>query len=105
MAAWRKRSDQVWRTRWPVLAPLAVLGLALLLRIIDIFVWRTDKRRGELILSKSLGFALVVGYIWWVGQRLSAIGLYRRHQGSALAIGVGLAGAAFGIAAEGADDT
>lgn len=84
--------------RWPVLAPLALLGLALLLRIIDIYVLRLDERLGEIILSKSLGFALVVGYTWWVGQRLSAIGLHTRRLGAALAIGVGLTVAAFVIA-------
>jgi pimeloyl-ACP methyl ester carboxylesterase len=92
MAAWRKSSDQVRRTRWPVLAPLAALGRALLVRIIDIYVLRQDKRLGEIILSKSLGFALVVAYTWWVGQRLSAIGLHTRNQGSALAIEAGLRG-------------
>ena len=42
---------------WPVLAPLALLGLALILRIIDVFVLRLDERLGEIILSKALGFA------------------------------------------------
>jgi membrane protease YdiL (CAAX protease family) len=84
--------------RWPVLAPLALLGIALLLRILDIFVLRLDERLGEIILSKSLGFALVVGYTWWVGQRLAAIGLHGRGLGPALAIGAGLTLAAFVVA-------
>jgi uncharacterized protein len=83
---------------WPVLAPLALLGLALILRIIDVFVLRLDERLGESILSKTLGFALVVGYTWWVGQRLSALGLLLKNQGSAFAIGAGLTIAAFAIA-------
>ncbi len=41
---------------------------------------------------------MVVGYTRWVGQSLSAIGLHRRKQGSALAIGAGLTVAAFLIA-------
>lgn len=84
--------------RWPVGAPLTLFGLALLLRVIDIYVLRLDERLGEIILSKSLGFALVVGYVWWVGQRLSVIGLHTRRLGSALAIGAGLTVAAFVIA-------
>lgn len=84
--------------RWPVLAPLVLLGLAMILRVIDIYVLRLDERLGEIILSKSLGFALVVGYTWWVGQRLSAIGLHSRKQGAALAIGAGLTVTAFLIA-------
>lgn len=62
--------------RWLVVAPLALLGIALLLRIIDIYVLCLDERIGEIILSKALGFALAVGYTWWGGQRLSAIGLH-----------------------------
>jgi membrane protease YdiL (CAAX protease family) len=84
--------------RWPVGAPLTLFGLALLLRVIDIYVLRLDERLGEIILSKSLGFALVVGYVWWVGQRLSVIGLHTRRLGSALAIGAGLTVAALVIA-------
>jgi membrane protease YdiL (CAAX protease family) len=84
--------------RWPVLAPVALFGCALLLRILDIFVLRLDERLGEIILSKALGFALVVGYTWWVGQSVAAIGLHGRHLGSALALGAGIAIAAFVIA-------
>jgi uncharacterized protein len=91
-------AGQSWPARWPVMAPLALLGLAMILRIFDIFVLRLDERLGEIILSKSLGFALVVGYTWWVGQRLSAIGLHSRRLGSALGIGAGLTVAAFLIA-------
>ncbi|HWI61342.1 MAG TPA: CPBP family intramembrane glutamic endopeptidase [Symbiobacteriaceae bacterium] len=40
--------------------PFALLAAALLLRIIDIFVLRLDERWGEIILSKSLGFALLL---------------------------------------------
>jgi membrane protease YdiL (CAAX protease family) len=84
--------------RWPVLAPLILLGMALLLRLLDIFVLRLDERLGEIILSKSLGFALVVGYTWWVGQRMTAIGLHIRNLGLALAVGAGITIAAFIVA-------
>ena len=76
--------------RWPVLAPLVLLGLALLLRLLDLFVLHLDERLGEISLSKSLGFALVVGYTWWVGQGVTAIGLHSRNLGLALASGAGL---------------
>ena len=85
--------------RWPVVAPLALLALALVLRIVDIYVLRLDERLGEIILSKSFGFALVVGYVLWVGQRMSAIGLHNRHLGSAVVLGAGVTVAAFLIAA------
>jgi membrane protease YdiL (CAAX protease family) len=72
--------------------------MALLLRLLDIFVLRLDERLGELILSKSLGFVLVVAYTWWVGQRLTAIGLHTRNLSLALAIGTGITVAAFLVA-------
>jgi membrane protease YdiL (CAAX protease family) len=83
---------------WPIAAPLVLLAIALCLRITDIFVLRLDERLGEIILSKSLGFALVIGYTLWVGQHLSAIGLHARHLGAAPAIGAGLTLTAFAIA-------
>jgi membrane protease YdiL (CAAX protease family) len=83
---------------WPVMAPLLLLAVALLLRLFDIFVLRLDERLGEIILSKSLGFALVVGYTWWVGRRVAAIGLHTRDLTPALAIGAGITVIAFVIA-------
>jgi membrane protease YdiL (CAAX protease family) len=84
--------------RWPVLAPLALFGIALLLRIFDIFILHLDELIGEIILSKALGFALVVAYTWWVGQHLAAIGLHARRLGPALLIGAGITVVAFAIA-------
>jgi membrane protease YdiL (CAAX protease family) len=82
-----------------VIVPLGLLGLALLLRIVDIFILRLDERLGEILLSKALGFALVVGYVWWAGRRLADIGLHTRRLGTALAIGAGLTAVAFAVAA------
>jgi membrane protease YdiL (CAAX protease family) len=87
-----------WPVRWPVLAPLMLLGIAFMLRILDIFVLRLDEQLGEIVLSKSLGFALIVGYVWLVGQRLPAIGLSTRNLWPALAIGAGITIVAFLVA-------
>ena len=84
--------------RWPVVGPLVLLGFAMILRIIDINVLRLDERLGEIILSKSLGFALVAGYTAWVGQPLAAIGLHARRLGSAFTMGAGITLAAFLVA-------
>ena len=54
-------------TRWPIFVSLALLAIALLFRLIDIFVLRLDERLGEIILSKVLGFALVV---LWLLRRI-----------------------------------
>ena len=64
----------------------------------DIFALRLDERLGEIILSKSLGFALVVGYTWWVGERLAALGMHSRRLLAALSIGGGVTVVAFVIA-------
>lgn len=99
LAAWVLiRDRKMLPARWPILAPVALLALALLLRILDIYVLRLDERLGEIVLSKSLGFALVVGYTWFVGQRLSALGLHSVMQAWSLTIGAGLTLAAFVIA-------
>lgn len=84
--------------RWPILAPMVLLGIALLLRILDIYVLHLDELLGEIILSKTLGFALVVGYTCWVGESLAAIGLHSRRLTAALAIGAGLTVASFAMA-------
>lgn len=97
-----KTAQQLFRqglpAQWPVVAPLVLLGLAMTLRIIDIYLLRLDERLGEIIFSKSLGFVMVASYTVWVGQRLSAIGLHTRKLGSALAIGAGITLAAYLIA-------
>jgi membrane protease YdiL (CAAX protease family) len=84
--------------RYPIAIPLALFGVALLFRLFDIFVLRLDEQLGEVILSKALGFALIVGYVWWVRRTLSDIGLHSRNLGKAVAIGGGLTVLAFVIA-------
>ena len=59
-------------------APLSLFVIALLLRILDIFVLHLDELLGEIILSKALGFVLVVVYVWWAGRKLSDIGFHTR---------------------------
>lgn len=75
-------------TRWPILVSLSLLAIALIFRLIDIFVLRLDERLGEIILSKVLGFALVVLFLWLVGRKLRDIGLHSRGLAPSLFIGV-----------------
>lgn len=84
--------------RWLTQVPLVLLALALVLRVFDIFVLRLDERLGEIILSKALGFVLVMAYVWWAGRRAADIGLHTRRLGSALTLGAGLTLAAFAVA-------
>lgn len=65
---------------FPLPLVLAVLLLALLFRVIDIFVLRLDERWGEILLSKTLALALVLAAVVVAGRDLQAIGL--RHAGA-----------------------
>lgn len=74
----------------PVLAGIILMLIALCFRLIDIFVLRLDERLGEIILSKILGFGLVVFFIWAIGKKLISIGFHSRRLGESLLIGMGI---------------
>lgn len=74
-------------TNHPVLVCFILLIIALIFRIIDIFVLRLDDRLGEIILSKSLGFILVVLFLYLAGKSLAYIGLNKQKAGKAFFIG------------------
>ncbi len=71
----------------PVLVCFILLLIALVFRIIDIFILRLDDRLGEIILSKSLGFILIVVYLYLAGKSLSYIGVNKHKAGQAFFIG------------------
>lgn len=72
----------------PVLTGLVLLLVASFFRLIDIFGLRLDERLGEIILSKSLGFALVVFFVWRTGRKLKDIGLHSRFLHQSLFTGI-----------------
>ncbi len=88
--------------RWPILVSLALLSIALIFRLVDIFVLRLDERIGEIILSKALGFALVLFFLWLAGKKMRDIGLHSKRLGPALFIGsvVALTGLIMGYIVE-----
>lgn len=71
----------------PILVPVALLAIAVILRIVDIFLLPLAQAVGEAFLHKALGFVLVLSYLWAVGQPLRAIGLHGRGAGRAVWIG------------------
>jgi len=73
----------------PVLVCFILFVVALIFRLIDIFVLRLDERLGEIILSKSLGFILVAVYLYLAGKTISYIGLHRQKASQAFFIGGG----------------
>ena len=50
----------------PVLTGIILALIALIFRLIDISVLRLDERLGEIILSKALGFFLVISLLMMV---------------------------------------
>lgn len=73
--------------RHPFIVPISLFLVASVFRIVDIFVLGLDDILGEIILSKLLGFLLVLGYVWAVGKTVSSIGLHRRNIYEVLLIG------------------
>ena len=88
------------RKRWPspralyelslkhnILVPVILLVIACGFKILDIFVLRLDELLGEIILSKSIGFLIIILYLRLVGKSVTAIGLHRDSVMRALIIG------------------
>lgn len=75
----------------PIWTGLALLAIALVFKWVDTFVLRLDELLGEIILCKTLGFILVVVFVWACGRTLRDIGLHGRQLGPSLLIGALLA--------------
>ena len=71
----------------PILAPLVLLSVAVVFRLVDIFLLPLAEATGEAFLHKALGFVMVLVYLWAAGQPLAAIGLHGRLVGRAIFIG------------------
>jgi membrane protease YdiL (CAAX protease family) len=76
-----------WSLRHTILIPIILFIIAAIFKILDVFVFHIDERLGEIIISKSLGFLLVVAYLWLVGKSVRAIGLHGRFVENSLIIG------------------
>jgi membrane protease YdiL (CAAX protease family) len=72
----------------PILTSLVLLAIAFVFKWVDTFVLRLDERLGEIILCKTLGFVLVIVFVWACGRKLQDIGLHGRQLGPSLFIGI-----------------
>ena len=72
----------------PILMSLVLLIIAFVFKWVDTFVLRLDERLGEIILCKTLGFILVIAFVWACGRKLQDIGLHSRQLGPSLLIGI-----------------
>jgi membrane protease YdiL (CAAX protease family) len=88
-------SGTTWVLRFslekPIWTGLVLLVIALVFKWVDTFVLRLDELLGEIILCKTLGFILVVVFVWAAGRTLCDIGLHGRRLGQSLLIGALLA--------------
>jgi membrane protease YdiL (CAAX protease family) len=82
----------------PILAGIVLMIIALIFRLIDIFVLRLDERLGEIILSKALGFLLVLVFLWMIGRKPASIGFHGKRLGQSLLIGIVITVLPFSIA-------
>lgn len=74
----------------PILTGILLMLVALIFRLTDIFVLRLDERLGEIILSKALGFGLVLLFIWGISRKPDSIGFHGRRLGESLLLGAGI---------------
>ena len=72
----------------PILIGIILMLIALIFRLMDIFVLRLDERLGEIILSKALGFGSVLLFLYAIGRKLESIGFHHRRLGESLLIGI-----------------
>jgi membrane protease YdiL (CAAX protease family) len=68
---------------------LSLYIIAWVIKIIDTFIFRLDELIGEAILTKALGFLLVVAYVWLSGRKLRDIGFRRSNLGISLVLTLG----------------
>lgn len=73
--------------RNPITVLMIITLLCLILRILDIFVLPITELVGEAILSKSLGFILIILYLWSINRKPKAIGIHKNNAGQSLVIG------------------
>ena len=81
-----KRYDTLSGAR-PLVVALALFLLVVALRYMEVFVPGIDTLPDKSILSKVLGFLLVLGYLWVLRKPISSIGLHTRNFDKAFLIG------------------
>ena len=71
----------------PIMASLALFLIVVALRSIEVFVLRLDVLPDKTIVSRVLGFLVVLGYLWALQKPVSSIGLHARNFDKAFLIG------------------
>ena len=74
-------------------AAVLIVALCFGLRLVDVFLIRSDEWFGEQVVTKVLGLAIVIAYAIWSGRGLNRIGFRRTSSISVIWIGFGLTAA------------
>lgn len=71
----------------PLVMGIVLICLAMIFRLMDIFVFRLDEVLGEIILSKAIGFLIVILFVKIIGSKMSDIGFKLNNKWSVVTIG------------------
>jgi membrane protease YdiL (CAAX protease family) len=83
MNKWRKFAEN-----HPFVVVSLITLICLILSLIDIFILRIDELWGEIIISKALGFFIILLYLWSVQRSVAAIGFHKTMIFQAFLIGI-----------------
>lgn len=72
----------------PLTVSTGLICLAMIFRLLDIFVLKLDDLLGEIILSKTIGFIIVILFVKIIGDEMSDIGFNVNNKRSIFTIGV-----------------
>ena len=86
-SASRAKRSSIFSLPQSVMVPLAFFLVVIALRSIDLFVLRLDDLPDQTIVSKVIGFLLVLGYLRVLQKPIGSIGLHARNFGKAFLIG------------------
>jgi membrane protease YdiL (CAAX protease family) len=74
-------------TKKPILTGLVLISITLFFRLLDIFLFKLDELLGEIILSKVVGFIIVVLFLKLIGKSLRDIGYSKQNLVTVFVIG------------------
>lgn len=72
----------------PLVVGMSLICFVMLFRLLDIFIFRLDEILGEIILSKTIGFIVVILFVKSIGNKMSDIGFNLKNKMSIIIIGI-----------------
>ena len=72
----------------PIIVGISLICFVMLFRLLDIFIFRLDEVLGEIILSKTIGFIIVILFVKIIGNKMVDIGFNLNNKASIIIIGI-----------------